>query len=300
MKLVNKTVVISTVLAILFSLGGTSVHAKAGAKCAKAGQTRTIKGVSYICTAKASAKKGAKATAVWVASTSTTSTTPATSTTSTTSTTTTIKVTCAQGGVCAVGDTGPGGGIVFYVAPAPFTQIGATGSMCTTSCKYLEAAPRTWNNAAGDPLIAWVSDYTTDYVNNWWRAVSGADGVVVGTGYQNSLDIVAQAGNIAASSAAVASRAYAGGGKTDWFLGSRDEMNELCKYARKTGQASGSATVCAGGESPSARGFSLDYYWSSTEVAASSAWFQDLILASASASASKNFATSVRPVRAFG
>ena len=75
MKLVNKTVVISTVLAILFSLGGTSVHAKAGAKCAKAGQTRTIKGVSYICTAKASVKKGAKATAVWVASTSTTSTT---------------------------------------------------------------------------------------------------------------------------------------------------------------------------------------------------------------------------------
>ena len=209
-------------------------------------------------------------------------------------------MTCAQGGVCAVGDTGPGGGIVFYVAPAPFTQIGATGSMCTTSCKYLEAAPRTWNNAAGDPLIAWVSDYTTDYVNNWSRAVSGADGVVVGTGYQNSLDIVAQSGNIAASSAAVASRAYAGGGKTDWFLGSRDEMNELCKYARKTGQASGSATVCAGGESPSARGFSLDYYWSSTEVAASSAWFQDLILASASASASKNFATSVRPVRAFG
>ena len=75
MKLVNKTVVISTVLAILFSLGGTSVHAKAGAKCPKAGQTRTIKGVSYICTAKASVKKGAKATAVWVASTSTTSTT---------------------------------------------------------------------------------------------------------------------------------------------------------------------------------------------------------------------------------
>ena len=288
MKLVNKTVVISTVLAIVFSLNGTSAHAQAGAKCAKAGQTRTIKGVSYICTAKASVKKGAKATAVWVASTSTSSTT------------TTIKVTCAQGGVCAVGDTGPGGGIVFYVAPVPFTQIGATGSMCTTSCKYLEAAPSTWSNAAGDPKISWVSDYTTDYVNNWWRAVSGADGVVVGTGYQNSLDIVAQSGNIAASSAAVASRAYAGGGKTDWFLGSRDEMNELCKYARKTGQASSSAIVCAGGERPSARGFSSDYYWSSSEVAADGAWFQDLILASASASATKNFATSVRPVRAFG
>lgn len=108
MKLVIKTVVISTVLAILFSLGGTSAHAQSGAKCPKAGQTRTIKGVSYICTV----KKGAKATAVWVASVI-----PAT----TSSTTTTVKVTCAQGGVCAVGDSGPGGGIVFYVAPAPFT-----------------------------------------------------------------------------------------------------------------------------------------------------------------------------------
>ena len=291
MKLVNKIMVISTVLAILLSLNGTSAHAQAGAKCPKAGQTRTIKGVSYICTAKASVKKGAKATAVWVASSI-----PAT----TSSTTTTVKITCSQGGVCAVGDSGPGGGIVFYVAPAPFTQIGAKDSMCATSCKYLEAAPSTWSNAAGDPKISWVSDYTTNFANNWWTAVSGADGVAVGTGYQNSLDIAAQVGNIAASSAAVASRAYAGGGKTDWFLGSRDEMNELCKYARKTGQASGSATVCAGGVSPSARGFSVDYYWSSSEVAADGAWFQDLILASASASATKNFATSVRPVRAFG
>lgn len=291
MKLVNKIVVISTVLAILLSLNGTSAHAQAGAKCPKAGQTRTIKGVSYICTAKASVTKGAKATAVWVASAI-----PAT----TSSTTTTVKVTCAQGGVCAVGDRGPGGGIVFYVAPAPFTQFGAKDSMCTTSCKYLEAAPSSWNNATGDPKISWVSDYTTNFANNWWTAVSGADGVAVGTGYQNSLDIAAQAGNIAASSAAIASRAYAGGGKTDWFLGSRDEMNELCKYARKTGQASGGATVCAGGGSPSALGFSVDYYWSSSEVAADGAWFQDLITASASASATKNFTTSVRPVRAFG
>lgn len=75
MKLVNKIMVISTVLAILLSLNGTSAQAQAGAKCPKAGQTRTIKGVSYICTAKASVKKGAKATAVWVASTPTTSTT---------------------------------------------------------------------------------------------------------------------------------------------------------------------------------------------------------------------------------
>jgi len=224
MKLVNKTVVISTVLAILFSLNGTFDHAQAGANCPRAGQTRRINGVSYVCTAKTNVKKGAKATAVWVASAI-----PAT----TSSTTTTVKVTFTQGRMCAVGDSGPGGGIVFYVAPVPFTQIGAKNSICTISCKYLAAAPSTWSNAAFDPKISWVSDYTTNFANNWWTALIGADGVVVGTGYQNSLDIVAQAGSIATSSAAVASCAYAGGGKTDWFLGSRDELNELCKYARK-------------------------------------------------------------------
>lgn len=67
MKLANKIKVFSTVLAILFSLGETSAHANAGAKCPKVGSTRTIKGVSYIC--KAGVKNGAKATAVWVVST---------------------------------------------------------------------------------------------------------------------------------------------------------------------------------------------------------------------------------------
>jgi len=48
---------------------------------------------------------------------------------------------CATGGTCKVGDTGPGGGIVFYVAPKTFIQRAATGSMCKLDCKYLEAAP---------------------------------------------------------------------------------------------------------------------------------------------------------------
>ena len=48
---------------------------------------------------------------------------------------------CATGGTCKVGDTGPGGGIVFYVAPETFIQREATGSMCKLDCKYLEAAP---------------------------------------------------------------------------------------------------------------------------------------------------------------
>ena len=41
-------------------------------------------------------------------------------------------------GVYVVGDTGPGGGIIFYVASTPF-KCGPTRA---ATCTYLEAAPR--------------------------------------------------------------------------------------------------------------------------------------------------------------
>ena len=49
-------------------------------------------------------------------------------------------LTCATGGSCIVGDTGPGGGKVFYVR-ADGGTFTSTGSDCGTACKYLEAAP---------------------------------------------------------------------------------------------------------------------------------------------------------------
>jgi hypothetical protein len=55
-------------------------------------------------------------------------------------TSTTVALTCATGGTCAVGDTGPGGGKVFYVRASGGTFT-STGSDCNTTCKYLEAAP---------------------------------------------------------------------------------------------------------------------------------------------------------------
>ena len=82
--------------------------------------------------------------------------------------------------VYAVGDTGPGGGIVFYVASGTFTQTGATGSMCTNTCKYLEAAPTNWlSGTVGDPRRPWSTGA------NQSTAVSGADATGIGSGYQN-------------------------------------------------------------------------------------------------------------------
>jgi hypothetical protein len=123
--------------------------------------------------------------------------------------------------ICKVGDTGPGGGKIFYVAPTSFTQSSATNSMCSTNCKYLEAAPNTWSGGAEDLLTSWSTGA------NQLLSVTGARETAIGTGYQNSLAIVAQSGNLADTSAAVAARAYTGGGKDDWYLPSIDELDLL-------------------------------------------------------------------------
>ena len=191
-----------------------------------------------------------------------------------TATVTLSGTTCDGSFTCQVGDTGPGGGKIFYVASTFFTQVGATGSMCTTTCKYLEAEPNTWSGGSPDPAITWSTG------SNQTSAVTGADGTVIGTGYQNSLDIVAQTGNLAASSAAVAARAYTGGSKNDWFLPSKDELAQL--YAQQTRVG----------------GFVDVYYWSSSEYNANFAWDQNFGggLQGANYKGGTDY---LRPVRAF-
>jgi hypothetical protein len=174
-----------------------------------------------------------------------------------------------------VGDRGPGCGIVYYVSAAPFTS---TGSTCNTTCKYLEAAPNTWSGGSSDPTRTWASNTNS----NQGRAVTGADGTVIGTGYQNSLDIQNQNGNVAATSAAVEAMAYRGSGLADWFLPSQGELDQL--YSQK-------ATV---------GGFVANRYWSSSEYTGVSlaAWFQSFDVVAVDG-VNKNNSYYVRPVRAF-
>jgi hypothetical protein len=203
-----------------------------------------------------------------------------------------VVLTCAQGGVCVVGDTGPGGGIVFYVATSSFASAGST---CNTACRYLEAAPANWlADTTGDPFRSWATD------GNQTTAVVGADGTAIGSGYQNTLDIVAQTGNEAATSAAVLAHAYRGNSKSDWHLPSKDELNQMCKWQRGVAWIS-DATVCTGGTLNSgagASGFVANIYWSSSELDASNVWFQRFDNGDQSNRA-KSFRHYVRPVRAF-
>ena len=215
----------------------------------------------------------------------------------TTTTSTTIALTCATGGSCAVGEIGPGGGKVFYAAVGTFAS---PGSACNTAgvggistCKYLEAAPTTGGSAWTDVVRTWA---TTAKQNS---AVIGADGTAIGTGYQNTSDIAAQAGNDAATSAAVEARAYRGPSNfSDWFLPSKDELNELCKYARNTGQAAGGGIVCTGGSSATARGFENANHWSSSEGDFNFAWIQAFWSGDQNGTG-KGTGLFVRPVRAF-
>lgn len=178
-------------------------------------------------------------------------TTTANETTTTASTTTTTEVPttttepepsdgdgsgCATGGTCEIGDTGPGGGIVFYVSVAPFSVPGVA---CGTNCHYLEAAPASAQFAA--PATC-AEQTPADAVN-----VSG-----IGQGFANTKSTADLCGNT--FMAATAARAYRGGGRKDWYVPSFVEMDEMAKAANRVGGLHG-------------------YYWTSTQLEPIVAWW---------------------------
>jgi hypothetical protein len=194
----------------------------------------------------------------------TTTTTVATTTTTivAVSTSTTVALTCATGGSCAVGDTGPGGGIVFYVdlTREPVAQ-------------YLEAACAGWQNncdgTTADPEAEWGC---------YGTVISGADGLVIGTGELNTTDILA--GCLTAGIAADLADSYSHNSLDDWFLPSLDELIQM--YIERTAIG----------------GFSTGYYLSSSEADFDVAWFLNFY-DNIQTNGPKHGETYVRPVRAF-
>jgi hypothetical protein len=220
-------------------------------------------------------------------------------------------LTCAAGGICAAGDRGPGGGIVYYVSAANFTS---TGSACNTTCKYLEVAPATWQTGAveDDAFYVWSTEITvltTQVLSAASPAESGfteeKENWKIGKGFYNTSVMKVTSATSAAQAKVLA---YAGNSTAgQWFIPSMNELNELCKYAR--GQTTGVLTVpCNEGSGifkstetagNDLGGFVDSDYWSSTEDSDSAAWGQGFNNGGQSNPGKTNSSLRVRPVRAF-
>jgi hypothetical protein len=202
--------------------------------------------------------------------------------TSTTATVTLTGTTCdGETFTCQVGDIGPGGGVIFYVASGFFTQQGASGSMCTTNCKYLESAPTTGTDNWTDNNYAWSGNSNT-------LIGASAQGSAIGTGYQNTLAIVAQSG-AGTSGAASVTRAYRGpNNKIDWFLPSKDELHQM-RLQR--------SFVAAPPD-----GAAHSNYWTSTEDSDTAAIYEYFLFDDHYTPYDKSHDNGIfaRPVRAFG
>lgn len=219
------------------------------------------------------------------------STTTAAPTTTVPPTTTTL--TCAAGGNCAVGDTGPGGGTVYYVSTAGFTCGVTMGS----TCHYLEYAPTTWKAATG--ATANCSSVGSDNVECVWASANASNysstSGAVGNGAANTKAIIDNTGALNAVAAVVA-KAYQGGGKSDWFLPSQHEMDELCKFARN--QATGNQSVACASSGTLRLDFYAGNYWTSNDGGSGTAITIDLMHGT-QAFPNKTIARLIRPVRAF-
>ena len=225
------------------------------------------------------------------------------------------------GTVYAVGDTGPGGGIVFYVQAGGGTFT-STGSDCGTACKYFEVATSNqgvlvWATTAAFCYAALSDSGTSDcqtnsiYSNSANQSTSRTAATAIGMGMANTNQIYARVSNNGGAGGAATNTyaagvawAYSNDGMTDWFLPSKNELNQLCKWNRGVAWTS-DATVCTGGTLNSATfgasssGFSSSTYLSSSEFNATYAWSQYFV-DGGTAGYLKSSGTVLRPVRAFG
>jgi len=211
---------------------------------------------------------------------------------------------CSEGGECAVGDIGPGGGAVFYKANSSFS----CGPTRSSLCEYLEAAPSGWNGGS-EPGRTWAQNTPVSYqsttVNNAGSPQT-ATATEIGWGYRNTRAIILQGNTNTSTSAAALADSYTvtvrGVAIDDWYLPSRDELNQMCKWQGGVAWTS-DATVCTGvtlNSGTGAAGFTdAWFYWSSSENTGSGAHIQRFSDGAQATQGGKNGAYYVRPIRAF-
>lgn len=161
----------------------------------------------------------------------------------------------AQGKYYNIGDRGPAGGWIFY-----------DKGDSTDGWRYLEAAPEDQSSGS-----QWGCHK---------KSIPGAKGTAIGTGKSNTKAIIKRCGE--ANRAAKLCALYRGGGKSDWFLPSKEELNLMYENLHKEGSGD----------------FANDNYWSSSEDDAEFVWHQSFINGT-HYFATKHYSMYVRAIRAF-
>ena len=227
----------------------------------------------------------------------------ATNATSSASQTFTLTVTapapasCADGGVCVVGNTGPGGGIVSFVSGSNFTS---TGSSCDLACRYIEVAPDGWSFGITVQYAKYSSDRTADFISvgkevpgnrsidpllslcglsgssDAWTS-SAARGTAIGTGKSNTLALITAGCNQGAMRhLRIFNSTQRGNGLVqDWHIPSRDETKSFS--------------------------YSNTFYWSSTQSAVDRSMYMRMSTLLSPGDFPNYFQDlAVRPIRVFG
>jgi hypothetical protein len=167
----------------------------------------------------------------------------------------TFTLTVTTNVVYAVGDTGPGGGRIFYVSTTPF----ACGFAMVSACTYLEAAPSDWYSgpsydryeieAGYDPRSYWATNEDFGIRVNNDTSPETATAKAIGWGYFNTRAIIGQGNTyVAATLADSHTTTVAEVVFDDWYLPTKDELNQL--YIQKDNIG----------------GLANNWYWSSTEA----------------------------------
>jgi len=190
-----------------------------------------------------------------------------------------------------IGDTGPAGGIIFYVADGldgrpdgitiqGYGSSGDNGYFAEYTAYYLEAAPANetssrWQAASGNQSIEGVTTFTSVGQNNT---------LTIGVGRKDTQTIVnSTAFEALTDTAAQRSANKSLNGFTDWFLPSLGELNEMNK-ARVAG-VTGIPTA--------------GWFWSSSQRTDGEAWYQVLNMNNFQSSTNKSSLNDVRAIRAF-
>ncbi|MCL2764003.1 MAG: DUF1566 domain-containing protein [Treponema sp.] len=173
----------------------------------------------------------------------------------------------------ALGDQGPAGGIIIYRLETGFTMTDDD-----STAYYLEAAPANMPEFLRWSTLTWGEYEASGYDNSLWIDIPGT-GTAIGTGRKNTALILALDPTAPAALACKDYFTEEYESFNDWFLPSRDELNQL--YLRRADLD-----------------LSSGWFWSSSQGTIFYAWGQSFDIGD-QAGNYKDYDFNVRAVRAF-